>query len=105
MTVSYLLSRIAVMAVVTYLVRIIPMVMVKKKFSSVYIESFLYYVPYAVLAAMVIPDIFTATASIWSALIGLAVAVILSLYDKSLMTVALFSCIAVYLSEFIMSRI
>ena len=93
------------MAGTTYLVRAIPFVAVKKKIENPFIRSFLYYIPYAVLTAMTIPAIFTATASVISAAVGLAVAVILALKGKSLTTVALTACIAVYLTELIMRLI
>ena len=93
------------MAGTTYLVRAIPFVAIKKKIENPFIRSFLYYIPYAVLTAMTIPAIFTATASIISAAIGLIVAVLLALKGKSLTTVALTACIAVYLTELIMRLI
>ncbi len=90
------------MAGTTYLVRAIPFVAIKKKIENPFIRSFLYYIPYAVLTAMTIPAIFTATASVISAAIGLVTAVILAIKGKSLTTVALTACIAVYLTELIM---
>ena len=56
-------SGLAVMAGVTYLVRMLPLVLVKKKIENRFINSFLYYVPYAVLAVMTVPAIFSSTAS------------------------------------------
>ena len=93
------------MAGTTYLVRAIPFVAIKKKIENPFIRSFLYYIPYAVLTAMTIPAIFTATASVISAAIGLVTAVILDIKRKSLTTVALTACIAVYLTELIMRLI
>lgn len=93
------------MAGTTYLVRAIPFVAIKKKIENPFIRSFLYYIPYAVLTAMTIPAIFTATASVISAAIGLVTAVILAIKGKSLTTVALAACIAVYLTELIMRLI
>ena len=57
MRVSTMLIYIAVMAIVTYLVRMLPLVFMKKKIENRFIKSFLYYVPYAVLAAMTFPAI------------------------------------------------
>lgn len=102
MTTSYVFTRILIMAGVTYLIRVLPMLMIKTKLENKFLKSFLYYIPYAVLAAMVIPDIFTSTASIWSALVGLIIAVILSLFKRSLLTVALASCISVYICEWVL---
>lgn len=64
------------MAGVTYLIRMLPLVLAKKEITNTYIKSFLYYVPYACLAAMTFPAILHATDSIYSALAGFAVAII-----------------------------
>ncbi len=90
---------IAVMAFVTYLIRVIPLTVFRKKIENRYIQSFLYYVPYTCLTAMTFPAILYATESVWSALAGVAVAVVLAFYNKSLLTVAAFSCAAVFLAE------
>ena len=87
-------SCLFVMACVTYLVRMVPFVLVKKPVKSRFLRSFLYYIPFAVLTAMTIPAIFTATASLPSALAGFAVALILAFLDKGLIRVALFASAA-----------
>ena len=92
---------IAVMAGVTYLIRALPLVLFRKKIENRFISSFLYYIPYAVLAAMTIPAIFSSTGNIYSALAGLAVALVVAFFEKSLVTVALSSCGAVFITEFI----
>ena len=58
---------IFVMAAVTYLIRMLPLTLIRKEIKSTYIKSFLYYVPYVTLAAMTFPAILSATANIWSA--------------------------------------
>lgn len=90
---------IAVMALVTYLIRVIPLTVFRKKIENRYIKSFLYYVPYTCLTAMTFPAILYATASVWSALAGVVVAVVLAFYNKSLVTVAAFACLAVFIAE------
>lgn len=90
---------IAVMAIVTYLIRMIPLTIFRKKIENTYIKSFLYYVPYTCLTAMTFPAILHATASIWSAIAGVVVAIVLALKDKSLLTVAAFACLAVFIVE------
>ncbi len=80
---------IAVMAGVTYLVRMIPFTLFRKQIKSRYIRSVLYYLPYAVLSAMTIPAIFYSTGNITTAAIGTVVAVILAFFDKPLIVVAL----------------
>lgn len=90
---------ILVMAVVTYLIRMLPLTVFQKKIKNRYAQSFLYYIPYACLMAMTFPAIFHATNSIWSALAGIVVAVILALRKQSLAVVALFACLAVFLVD------
>jgi branched-subunit amino acid transport protein len=90
---------ILVMALVTYLIRVIPLTVFRKKIENRYIKSFLYYVPYTCLTAMTFPAILYATANIWSALAGVIVAVILAFRNKSLVTVAAFACVAVFFVE------
>ncbi len=87
------------MAGVTYLIRMLPLVLAKKEITNTYIKSFLYYVPYACLAAMTFPAILHATDSIYSALCGFAVAIIAAYKEKSLLTVALLACAAVFIVE------
>jgi len=87
---------------VTYLVRMLPLVLIKRRITNRFIRSFLYYIPYAVLAVMTIPAIFYATDSPLSAIIGFAVAVVLAWFEKSLLTVAASACGAVLLTELIL---
>ena len=96
---------LAVMAIVTYLTRMLPLVLVKKKIKNRFICSFLYYVPYAVLSVMTIPAIFYAVENRVSALIGFLVALIISYFEKGLVVVASFSCLAVLFSEIIIKGV
>lgn len=90
---------ILVMAGVTYLIRMLPMALIRKEITSPYIKSFLFYVPYACLAAMTFPAILSATASVISAAAGFAAALIAAYKEKSLITVALVACCAVFIVE------
>ena len=101
----YMLILVAVMALVTYLIRMIPFVFFKKKIKSRFINSLLYYVPYAVLSAMTFPAIFYATNNVYSALVGTVVALIASISKRSLVIVAVCSVLAVLLSEVIITFI
>ena len=94
---------IAVMAIVTYLIRVLPLTLIKQEIKNPFIRSFLYYVPYACLAAMTFPAILSATASVISAVAGFVVALIAAYKEKSLLTVALFACGAVFIVERIMA--
>ena len=93
---------LAVTAGVTYLVRALPLVLVKGKIKKRFILSFLHYIPYAVLSVMTVPAIFYATGERVSAAVGFAVAVGLSLLNKSLLTVAAAACGAVLIVQLIL---
>lgn len=88
-----------VMSVSTYLIRMLPLAFFKKPIKNRFLKSFLHYVPTACLTAMTFPAILSATENMISGAIGLAVAVLLSLYKKSLLIVAIASCAAVFLTE------
>ena len=94
---------ILVMAVVTYLIRLLPIALIRKEITNKYIRRFLYYVPYACLAAMTVPAIFFATESLLSAAAGFLVAVIASWKERSLITVAALACLAVFVVERLMA--
>lgn len=91
-----------VMAGVTYLVRMLPLVLVKRKIENKFLLSFLYYMPYAVLAVMTVPAIFTATGSLLSAVVGFVVALLLAYFGKSLVVVAGAASLSVLIAELVM---
>ena len=93
---------IAVMAIVTYLIRALPLTLIRREIKSPFLKSFLYYVPYATLAAMTFPAILTATSSVTSAAAGFVVALVLAFLGKSLFTVSAFGCLAVFVVEWIL---
>lgn len=90
---------ILVMALVTYLIRMIPLTIFRKKITNTFVRSFLYYVPYACLTAMTVPVVFYATESLMSAFAGVAAAVILACCRRNLVTVAAGACLAVFIVE------
>ena len=94
-----------VMAGITYLIRMIPMVLIKNKIKNKYVLSFLYYVPYTVLSVMTIPAIFYATSSVYSAVAGFLAAMVMAYFGKSLLKVAATSCAVVFVVEFVMNLI
>ena len=94
-----LLICICIMAFVTYIIRMLPLAIFKKKINNRFVKSFLAYVPYAVLAAMTFPEILYSTANLYSAMFGLAVAILLAYKDKGLLTVALGSTADVFIAE------
>ncbi|MBR6044521.1 MAG: AzlD domain-containing protein [Ruminococcus sp.] len=94
-----LLAYILVMAGVTYLVRMLPLLVFRRKIRSRFVQSFLYYVPYAVLGAMTIPAVFYATGNMTSAIAGFTVAFILAYFGRSLTVVALAASAAAFAAE------
>ena len=89
------LPYLAVMAVVTYLIRMLPMTLFRRPIRSRFMQGFLTYIPYAVLGAMTFPDVMYSTGDMRTAAVGVAVAVVLAWRGKSLLTVALAACAAV----------
>ncbi|MBE6021623.1 MAG: AzlD domain-containing protein [Cellulosilyticum sp.] len=98
----YILLSIGVMALVTYLIRVLPLTLFKRKVKSPFIRSFLYYVPYAVLGGMTFPHIFYSTQNTLYATIGTVVALLLGYFERGLTTVALVSVLAVYLCHILL---
>lgn len=93
------LAQVAVMAVVTYLIRAVPLALCRGKLQSRWLRDFLFYVPYAVLGAMTFPGVFSATASPVSAVCGVVAGVVLASMEKGLLTVAIAACAAVFVVE------
>ena len=86
-----------IMFLVTYIPRALPLALFNKKIENKYVKSFLFYVPYAVLAAMTFPFIFYFIGEMWIAAIGCAVALILSFFRQKLIIVALASVLVVFI--------
>ncbi|HIV85488.1 MAG TPA: AzlD domain-containing protein [Candidatus Monoglobus merdigallinarum] len=96
-----LLIYIAVMAGTTYLIRMLPLTLIRRKIKNRFILSFLHYMPYAVLGAMTFPSILYSTSSVISAAAGMITACALAYMQKSLLTVAVFAAAAVFLTELV----
>ena len=92
---------IAIMAIVTYLIRVLPLTLVRREIKNVCVRSFLYYVPYVTLSVMTFPAILEATGSQWSGLAALAVGMLLAWKGASLFKVAVACCAVVYVLELI----
>ncbi len=90
---------ILIMFAVTYTIRVLPLTLIRKPITNRFIRSFLYYVPYVTLAVMTFPDIIHATSSVWSGLLALIAGAALAFTGRSLFTVAVLSCAAVFVSE------
>ncbi|MBQ4612375.1 MAG: AzlD domain-containing protein [Clostridia bacterium] len=96
---------IAVMAGTTYLIRMIPLVFFRKEIKNRFIRSFLTYVPCVCLTAMTFPAILYATNTVVSGTVALAVAIVAALWRRNLVTVAALSCIAVFVTEWLMQTL
>lgn len=96
---KYFFICLLCMAGITYLVRMLPLVLFRKKIKSRFVSSFFYYIPYAVLAAMTLPAILYSTSSVASAVAGLIVALLLAFFEQSLIVVAAGACIMVFIVE------
>lgn len=97
----YLAISITIMTLVTYLVRVIPLVVFKKKIESKFVKSFLYYVPYAVLSCMTFPAIMYSTNNLYTAIIGTSVALIASFFKLKLIFVVIITVCVVFGFSFI----
>lgn len=96
---------LVVMAGVTYLIRMLPLVLIKKKITNQLILSLLHYIPFAVLSAMTIPAAFFVTDHIIAAVVGVVFALILAFKTKSLILVALGATFGVLISEIVLTLI
>ena len=96
-------TYILAMALTTYLIRVLPLAVFRKPIKSRFVKSVLHYVPYACLTAMTFPAILYDTAYLLSGAAALAVAVVLAYRGKSLLTVSVASCAAVFLTERILA--
>lgn len=93
---------VCVMALMTYLIRSLPLLLFRKEITNIYIKSFLQYVPYAVLSAMTFPAIFFVSDSMIASFIATIVALYLAYKDKSLLSVALWACMILWLCDYIL---
>ena len=93
------LLYLLVMAGVTYLIRMLPLAAIRGKVKSVFLQSFLYYVPYVTLAVMTFPAIMQATASPWAGLCALAAGIAAAWFGRSLLQVSVICCAVVFVIE------
>ncbi len=91
---------IAVMALVTYLIRVLPLTLIRKQIKNKYLKSFLYYVPYVTLAVMTFPAILHATQSIYSGLLALILGIVVAWFGFDLFKTAVSCCLIVLILEF-----
>lgn len=92
------------MAGVTYLIRVLPLTLIRKEIKNQTLRSFLYYVPYVTLAVMTFPAILRATQSPIAGAVALVIALLLAWFGRSLFQVAVASCLTVFLLELFLCR-
>lgn len=102
MNLKYCLLCILVMALVTYLPRVLPITLFRGEIRSRYIRTFLDYTPYAVLGALTFPEIFYSTGNTLSSITGTAVALLLAYLKRGLVVVAVGAILAAYLTQLLL---
>ena len=95
---------IVCMAGVTYLIRVLPLTLIRGEIKNQTLRSFLYYVPYVTLAVMTFPAILSATQSPIAAAVALVGAILLAWFGRSLFQVAVISCLTVFALELLLCR-
>lgn len=88
-----------IMAAVIYLIRVLPLTLIRRRIENRFLRSFLYYVPYVTLAVMTFPAILSATGSVWSAVAALLVGIVLAWFNAGLLPVAVAACGVVFVLE------
>ena len=98
---SFLIELSLILGIICWLMKIIPFVFFKGKIKNQFLNSFLYYVPFAIMTSMIIPEVFHSTSSVWSAVVGVLVSIMLGLLEQNIIVVSLFSIVAVFIFEYI----
>lgn len=93
---TYQILCVFIMALASFLPRMVPLVFCRKKVKSVFLKSFLYYMPYAVLSALTFPAILSSTGNVWTATIGTVLALIMSYFKVNLAVVAVVCTLTVF---------
>lgn len=90
---------IAVMALVSYAIRVLPLTLIRKPIKNRFIRSFLYYVPYVTLSVMTFPAIINATQSPISGAAALIAGILAAYLGAGLLPVAVICCGVVFVLE------
>ena len=91
---------ILIMAAVSFLIRVLPLTLIRREIKNKTIRSFLYYVPYVTLAVMTFPAILDATGSVWSGLAALLIGTVLAWLGAGLFPISVLCCVVVFVLEF-----
>jgi len=95
---------IAVSAAVTYLIRVLPLTLIRREIKNTFLCSSLYYVPYVTLAVMTFPAILQATQSPIAALIAMLTGIVCAWFGLGLFPVSVICCAVVYIAELFLIR-
>lgn len=90
---------LAIMSVTTYLIRLLPLILIKRKITNTFIKSFIYYVPYVVLTVMTFPTVMYATGNVISGILALFVCMFLAYFERGMVVVALGGAATALISE------
>jgi len=85
-------AYILVMAITTFVIRVLPLTLIRKQIKNRFIRSFLYYVPYVTLAVMTFPAIIDATGSYLAGAVALVLGIIAAIFGCDTLIVALVCC-------------
>ena len=96
---TYIYLSIFTAFFVSYLIRVLPLTLIRKPIKNRFVKSFLYYVPYITLAVMTFPAIIDATQSPLAGLIALIIGIVLSYFGLGLFPVACACCVVVFIAE------
>lgn len=99
MTVHNMVLAVVIMALVTYIPRALPLTVIKRKLKSPFLKSFLYYIPYAVLAAMTFPAVFSSTGNPVTAIAGCVGAVLMAFFNLGLLPASIAAVLFAYVAQ------
>ena len=95
----YFITALVVMAGITYLIRLLPLLFIRRRITNRFIRSFLHYVPYTVLSAIAFPAIFLSTGNLISGILATVVCLLLAYRGRGLITCMVGTILAVLLTE------
>ena len=95
-------TYIIIMAITVFLIRVIPLTLVRKEINNEFVKSFLFYVPYVTLAVMTFPAIVDATSNPVAGLVALVIGIVAAYKDLGLFKVTVLCCITVLILEAIL---
>ena len=98
----YFILALLVTAGITYLIRVLPILFVRKRIKNEFLKSFLYYVPHVVLSVLAFPAIFTATGNLTSGVVAAVVCIVMAYMRRGLLTCMLGSVAAALLAEIVL---